>query len=418
MKLKILAADTLPGMYVCELDRPWLETPFLFQGFKIQSQQDVKQLLSYCQHVFIDADKSDQQVLHKLVVLSDASAEKDEHRHHNTLTFSTHDLEPDEFKKQLRRCRITFNNTRHYIVEALEDARLGQSINTQDAKTLVNELTQQVVTEPSALMWLTHLKKRDEYTSNHCVNVCILAINFARHLGYPPKELNIIGLGALLHDLGKLRIPLEILNKPGRLTPQEFEIIKAHPRLGHALLTHDKKLDKRTRDIVLYHHERPDGRGYPEGLSSEQVHRYTKIVSVADVYDAISSDRVYHDGYSPHTALRKMYEWVPGQFDGELMEAFIQCIGIYPIGSIIRLNTQQIGVVVQLNQSQKLKPTVLLLVDSFGQPYAVPRLVNLASTSWDKANTHFTIQDILEPGAYNLDVRQIIERFSGNTDQN
>lgn len=411
VKIKIQSSEITTGMFVSALDRPWLETSFLFQGFKVRDEQELTQLKAQCEHVFIDVEQSDREIVPQLLLLSTRNTEnKAPASQLNTVTFKSHAIDSRSFKKHLRQCKTTYDTTKTYIDQVLEDVRLGKTIDVKSARTLVNDMAQKVVAEPSALVWLTHLKSRDEYTSQHCVNVCILALTFARHLGLEQEALNIVGLGALLHDIGKLRVPLEVLNKPGRLTEEEFKLMKSHPVHGHALLCREKDLDKHVLDIVLFHHERANGSGYPRGLNSEQLHHYTKIVAVADVYDAITSDRVYHDGDAPHLALKSMYQWAPDHFERNMIEAFIQCIGIYPIGSIVQLNTQQVGVVVQFDETHHLRPVVLLLVDSQGQRYARSRMINLGSTAWEKAGHPYTIERILAPGAYGIDVTQVIRR--------
>ncbi len=409
MKLKIEAIDVQRGMYVTELDRPWLGTPFLLQGFQVRSREEIEQLSTLCRHIYVDAEKSKSDLAPQLLVLSARVNEQPPQALMNTTTFRSESPEKETFKQQLRESKKVYDDTRAYIDRALEEVRLGASIDTEKAKALVGHLIGKVVKNPSALLWLTHLKSRDEYTATHCVNVCILSLSFARCLGYSAEEMNTIGLGALLHDLGKMRIPLEVLNKPGRLSDEEFKLMKGHPVFGHSMLVNKKEIDNGVLDIVLYHHERPSGRGYPRGLRADEIHHYAKIVSIVDVYDAITSDRAYHDAITPHAALKNMYNWAPEQFDQALMEAFIQCMGIYPIGSIVRLNTSQVGVVVNMNEAQRLKPMVLLILDSNGQRYATPRLVNLASSMWKDMNNPYHIQQILEPGAYGIDVKQIIE---------
>jgi len=165
----------------------------------------------------------------------------------------------------------------------------------------------------------------------------VLSLTLGRSLGLSKDELNELGLGALLHDIGKMKTPLEVLNKPGKLTPDEFEIMKTHPLDGFDLLRRDENISSEVLTIVKSHHERLSGDGYPDKLSENNISYYTKIVSITDVYDAVTSDRVYHDGMTPHEALKKLYEWMPGNFDFELMKTFIRTIGIYPVGSVVEL---------------------------------------------------------------------------------
>ena len=313
------------------------------------------------------------------------------------------------FHTHLHEAHHVVKSTRSYVDKMLEEARLGTSVDTTAAKAVVSQLVERVVANPDALIWLTHLKRRDEYTATHCVNVCVLAITFGRWLGLEGDTLRILGLGALLHDVGKMHVPPEVLNKPGRLTDEEFDIMKAHPELGHELLSGSAEVGDEAMEIVLRHHERIGGQGYPGGLTGEQISRLTKIVSIVDVYDAVTSDRVYHDGISPSAALKNLYNWAPNNFDADLVEAFIRSIGIYPVGSLVQLNTGDVGIVVATNESYRLRPLLLLVLDADQQPYTQRRLINLASPVWESDPNKPRIERVLEPGAYGIDVRPIIE---------
>jgi HD-GYP domain-containing protein (c-di-GMP phosphodiesterase class II) len=228
-------------------------------------------------------------------------------------------------------------------------------------------------------------------------------------MGLEEKELQQLGLGALLHDVGKMRVPGEILNKPGKLSKEEFEVMMTHPVEGHAMLANDYDLDPASLHIVLHHHERLDGAGYPNGLVSENIPMLTRISSIVDVYDAITSDRCYHDGIAPAEGLENLFKWAKGNFDVTLLERFIKCVGIFPIGSIVRLNTQEIGMVIATDEDRRLKPIVLLIIDSKGDLFQPRRLVNLSSTAWQESGTKMAIEDVLEPGSLGLDIRSVME---------
>jgi HD-GYP domain-containing protein (c-di-GMP phosphodiesterase class II) len=321
----------------------------------------------------------------------------------------TLDVVYERFRRHVKRAREIHRKTRVYIDKTLEDVRLGHGVDTAEARRLVTDLAQRVVDSADALVWLTHLKSRDEYTATHCVNVCVLALTVGRFLGLKPNALFPLGLGALLHDLGKLRVPQEILNKPGRLTEEEFQLMKAHPELGHLMLRDSEKLPPESLDIVLHHHERLDGRGYPHGLSGFAIDRLTKIVSIVDVYDAITSDRAYHDAISPASALKNMYSWAPNNFEPELIEGFIRCIGIYPTGSLVRLNSGEIGVIIASNEGHRLRPLILLVLDQDQKPYSQRHLINLGSPIWEGQKNRPHIAQVLEPGSFGIDTRPIIE---------
>ena len=261
---------------------------------------------------------------------------------------------------------------------------------------------------PNAMLWLTHMKKRDEYTSIHCMNVCILALTFGRTLGLERKQLDMLGLGALLHDIGKMSIPMEILNKPGRLTDEEFEMIKSHSMNGYNLLRQKNDMPGEVLDIVRSHHERINGRGYPDGLTADFIGLLVQITSIVDVYDAITSDRCYHDGIAPHDALKNMFDWAGENFDADLVENFIKCLGIYPIGSMVELNTGHIGIVVSASEKARLRPIILVVINKNGKRYDVPRLLNLAHPQWKNKENLLEVKRIVSSHETELDMHQLV----------
>lgn len=395
------------GMYVVELDRPWLGSPFLFQGFPITSTAELDRLRSCCRYVY---------------VLEHAPAFRSERRDAPTPSerarFSTRRLNirptprtqphPDarEMARAVDAAREIYTNTHAYIGQVLEDARLGQGLDTEPAREAVGKMIDSIVTNPNALTWLSLLKSRDEYTSFHSLNVCILSLLFAQHLGLPPAELHELGLGALLHDIGKMQVPLDVLNKPAPLEPHEMELMKQHPSHGYEALRENGGVSARALDIVYSHHERFDGTGYPRGLKGAAISRDATIVAIADVYDAITTDRVYHPGISPHEALRLMYEHERPGFREEMMEQFIRCLSIYPIGSIVELETGEVGVVMTINHTDHLRPIVALVLGPDKQPYPAYRLFNLSSMAHE--NHPINIKRILRSNAFDIDVQKLV----------
>ena len=240
------------------------------------------------------------------------------------------------------------------------------------------------------------------------MNVCIISLAFARSCGFPVEQLKTIGMGALLHDIGKMKVPDEILNKPGKLTAEEFEIMKKHPTYGYELLKNDKHVSADSLDIVLSHHEHTNGSGYPNALTEHEIKPLTRIVCIVDVYDAVTSGRVYHNAMTPHDALKKMYNWTQGNFDQALVEIFIKSLGIYPIGTIVELTTGQTAIVSSINEDHHLKPTVMLVLDKNKQAYDTRRVVNLSSKMWEDNKEPPSIKCVLNPDAEKIDVPAII----------
>jgi putative nucleotidyltransferase with HDIG domain len=406
-KVKVYTEDLQLGMYVSELDRPWVDTAFLFQRFLIREPGEIEQLRESCEYVFVDKELS----------LPDAAKLLNSVSHRRTAGKKAAAKRPaspgfneGEFRRSLERSHRIYRHARAWVDVMLEDSRLGAGIDTDKARSLVVELADEVIQSPDALVWLTHMKSRDEYTATHCVNVCILALTFGRSLGLDKKELNILGLGSLLHDIGKMQVPDEILNKPGRLTAEEFAVMQGHPLLGHRMLGTDHSLDPKCLDIVLHHHERLGGGGYPDGLTEEQIPLLTRIAAIVDVYDAVTSDRCYHDGIPPAQALKNLFEWAPNTFDLGLIERFIKCIGIYPAGSVVMLSTGEIGVVVATEEHHRLKPVVMLVKKASGEPVHNRRLINLSSPSWGKDGAPLSITKVLEAQSLGIDLKTLVQQ--------
>ena len=413
MKIKVDIEHLKKGMYVCELDRPWTETSFLLQGVLIKSSDDIAQVQEFSSFVYVDSEKSHASILPHLNTIS----QNENARKKSTFSPSNNasqaaDLEQSNFKKELKTARKVHSRTKAYIDSALEDVRLGQSVNTDEAKEVVIQVANSITRSEHAMVWLTNLKSRDEYTSIHCMNVCIMAVSFGRSIGMSKPELEIIGLGALLHDLGKMRVPLEILNKPGKLTEEEFDIMKTHPMEGYNMLEKQADLPLEVLDIVKHHHERRNGKGYPSRLKGEEITNMTRMVAIVDVYDAITSDRCYHDAITPYDALKNMYEWVNEDFDKTIIEQFIKCLGIYPIGCVVELNLGHIGIVVTASEKTKLRPIVLLISNSKGDKFPTPKLLNLAHPNWCSGAQKLEVKRILSKNEYDFDINEIIKNES------
>jgi putative nucleotidyltransferase with HDIG domain len=239
------------------------------------------------------------------------------------------------------------------------------------------------------------------------MRVCILALSFGRHLGLEKHELNLLGLGALLHDIGKMKVPADILDKPGALDDKEYEIVKSHVPRGVEILEDNAGIPRPAIDVARCHHERYGGSGYVLGLKGDLIGMFGMIGGIVDCYDAISSDRAYHTGMSAHTALKKMYEWRNRDFHSGLVEQFIQCMGIYPIGSVVELNTGEIGVVVTMNRQRRLKPRVNLVLQADYYPIPNATVIDLMSYK-TRDGRPCEIDRVLEPGVYGINPVQYL----------
>ncbi|HLD13135.1 MAG TPA: HD-GYP domain-containing protein [Burkholderiales bacterium] len=414
MRKKIDVQDVQIGMYVVDLDRPWRETRFMFQGFEVRSQEDLDQLKHTCQYVYILTDYNPlapPKPATKNPTKTDLVVEADQET--GALAVSRFLQEDRPVTKHWRRDETTLeqelpqaqkieSEARTVLYNILDDARFGNSVNTSAAKEAVVGITESVIRNPDAMMVLTQLKEADQYTALHCLRVCILAITFGRHLQMTREELNLLGLGALLHDVGKMKIPPDILNKPGRLTDKEFTVMQSHVPEGLKILQNSSGIVPLSLQVVERHHERYGGAGYVNHMAGDAIGSFGLVSAIVDCYDAITSDRIYRNGTPAYEALTSMYNWRGQDFHPRLVEQFIQCMGIYPIGSLVELNNGAVGVVVSINREGSLRPKLVLVLDPLKSRYAPPRIVNLGQEPFTDPNFPVEIRKVLPPGTYGI----------------
>jgi putative nucleotidyltransferase with HDIG domain len=402
-KIQVDVKDLKLGMYVCELDRPWLDTPFWFQGFVLKSDADIKAVREHCNYVYIDVEKMN---LNPTLVVSAGTA--------YTKAWLDKKGKPPEkklsFQEEILTAQEIHLSGSNLIRSFIDDVRLGRGVSTEAAKAVVAKAVESILRTPDALMWMTQLKHRDEYTAQHCLNVCILAIALGRHVGLSVEELNHVGLCGMLHDLGKIRVPLGILNKPGKLEADEIQIMRDHTVMGMKLLMSSRNMYGGVIDVAHAHHERLDGKGYPRKLNDTGITPYTRMISIVDTYDAMTSDRVYQNGKPHLDAIKGMADAAGTQLDSDLAIRFIECIGIYPCGSVVELNNGEVGIVVELNSKHKLKPKIITLLDQNKQPMP-ERLLDL-SLNLDDAGRPITIKKTIRADDYHIDINKYYENFA------
>lgn len=407
MRIKVDVEQVRIGMYVAALDRPWLESPFLFQGFVVETEDDLETLRKHCNYVFIDDVKSrDSDEVRRLIKELGVTAEAPRPRTRMT-TERAEQATAESFRHNIGRAVETFRRSTGGVIKFFNDMRLGKSVETEDAKAVVSELVTTISSNVNTALWLTNLRQQHEATASHCLNTSILALAFARHLGYSHEQLEEVGMGALLHDLGIARVPSAILNKPGNLSEDEFEIVKKHPRDGYHVLRLTRQIPDGALDIVLHHHERVNGSGYPDGLKDDQIREPVRIVAIADMYDSMTTERVYRKAMTPQDALTAMHKRAEGDFGKRLMEEFIKCVGIYPIGSLVLLNSGALGVVVSSNPEARLKPLILVVRDEDGREVMPRKLVNLATLSGRASAAAWSISRVVNPADYGVDIAAI-----------
>jgi len=402
---KVYVENLKVGMYVSKLDKPWLESTFLFQGFELKNQADINAVRAQCQFVFIDVAKQNKSLVFE---------SKETSYSKGRLDYGTPPDKLSSFEQEIERAGAVHQETSNLVRSFMQDVSLGKTLNVEIAKKAVAECVNSILHAPDALLWMTQLKNRDLYTSQHSMNVCILAIALGRQINLPVQELNNVGLCGMMHDMGKMLVPLEILNKPGKLEPDELKIMQSHAKLGWKLLLSSSGMYAGAIDVAHSHHEHLDGTGYPRKLTAEQITPYTRIVAIVDMYDAITSNRIYQSGRNHLDAINIMTEKCGTHLDSKFTYKFIECLGIYPPGSIVEMSNGEIAIVVEANQKKRLKPKIILLLDEDKNPRA-ERLLDLSTMDLDASGQEYRISKIVKADDYGIDLNNyyhngIIER--------
>jgi HD-GYP domain-containing protein (c-di-GMP phosphodiesterase class II) len=269
------------------------------------------------------------------------------------------------------------------VTGMMDDVRLGRQPDIERVNPVVENIVGSIFRNQDALLGLSRIRRMDRYTFEHSVGVSVLMVSFARTLGLERDIIHQIGFGALLHDIGKVLVPSEILNKPGRLSEDEFVVMRMHVAHSQAILADSPGISPVALAVAAEHHERVDGSGYPARKRESDISQYGRMAAIADVYDAITSDRVYHKGIEPHAALGKLLEWSEQHFESTLVQQFIQCVGIYPVGSLVRLESGRIGVVIESARAGLLRPVVRVLVDAKTRRFLRPLDIDLSEQKGD-----------------------------------
>jgi HD-GYP domain-containing protein (c-di-GMP phosphodiesterase class II) len=378
MLKKISVEQIQLGMHLKEFCGSWMEHPFWRNGFVLTDPKDIEAILaSSIKEVWIDCDKGID-VAPGEVAVSEADSEAEVEAALAQVVLERRSVAPVSTEKELEHATKICSQAKRAVISMFEEARMGKAVDTGGAQKLVEEITDSVARNPGALISLARLKTADDYTYMHSVAVCAMMVALAKQLKLDESQTRLAGLAGLMHDLGKAMIPMEILNKPGKLSQAEFEIVKQHPREGHRLLLTGVDVDPVVLDVCLHHHEKTDGSGYPDKLSDAQISMFAKMGAVCDVYDAITSNRPYKPGWDPAESLRRMAEWAKGHFDIQVFQAFVKSLGIYPIGSLVQLSSGRLGVVVEQTGKSLTTPTVKVFFSTKSNMRIIPELIDLA----------------------------------------
>jgi putative nucleotidyltransferase with HDIG domain len=402
--VKIATGDLKTGMFVQRLDRPWLETPFMFQGFLVDDPEVVRLVRQYCKTVWVDIDRGLRPELGAILEDSRQQLPK-----RDLIPPDRQQQYPDRvpMEEEYPAATQAYGRAQDVANSMLERLREGDRLDLPQVKDAVCEVVGSMTRNPDAMIWLNQLKRKDRYSYHHSLSVPVWAILLARHLGMPQPDIERLALGCLLLDIGKTRLPDGLLEKRRRLTQEEFELVKQHVDFGVELLQQQPGIDMQLVYIVRSHHERHDGTGYPRGLAGTRIPLMGRIAAIADCYDAITSSRPYAEPMPHFEAVGQLYQWRNMDFQAELVEQFIQAMGIYPTGSMVELSSGEVGVVIQQSRVERLRPRVMLVLDGNKQPLAEYVSVDLITQREDGSGRPLAIKRGLDAGDFGIDPEEL-----------
>jgi putative nucleotidyltransferase with HDIG domain len=385
---KISVAELKPGMYIADLGAGWMDHPFVRNHFAVKDEATIRTIVSHgIREVYIDPTKG-----------LDVAHAPTEHEVRREFEAELQRVVAEDVpqrragaRDEMGRAQKVQGEANKIIHNIMSDVRLGKQVQVEAVEPIVEHMTESILRNSGALLSLCRVKNKDDYTFQHSVSVCALLVTFCHAVGLDPQTIHSAGVGGLLHDIGKVRIPDKILNKPGPLTDDEFKTMKNHVVSSREILDATPGISEISILVAHQHHERHDGSGYAQGLKGDEISTIGRMAAICDVYDAITSNRVYHKGMAPHEALRKIFEWSKFHFDPLLVQQFMRAIGIYPVGTLVMLESGRIGVVLEQAESSLLQPLVKVFFDSKGGGYIDEQEVDLAKpAAGDKIMGHET----------------------------
>ena len=400
MKKHIRIDELTLGMVVDKLDRSWLSTPFFCHRMTITSTKQIAQLKA-CGVQTLTVRVETEEVPEEAPTPStpedkpiDSTSELPDPVPSSTPTYVP-------FEEELPAAKQVYQAAKTIVQNAMQDVRLGRALNVDAVQTVITDMTESVFRNPDALPSLSRLKRFDEYTFYHSVNTALLAMSLGRSLGFDRSMIHLAGVGTLLHDIGKMKVPLELLNKPGRFEPHEMEIVKQHVLRGVEVLSSTTGLGDTYIQPALEHHERVNGDGYPHRRAHQDISQVGLITAIVDIYDAMTSDRVYHKGKPAHEVLQLLYRLsLEGHLDPTLVQRFIQVVGVYPVGSVVVLNTGETGIVKRINHNAPLAPVVLFIKTAGNTLLSHPQEEDLSQQT---ATPPRSIKTVLHPHQTGID---------------
>ncbi len=373
---KISIQQLKPGMFIHDINCVWMEHPFLVGALKIKNDKTIEKIAGLgVREVYIDTLKGLD------VIDAPTETEVNAEIEHKMLAM-VQQVKPitttSTLNEELKRSRKVYSEANKIISNIMHDVRIGKQVEVERIDPVVEKMANSILRNKDALLSLCRIKNKDDYTFLHSVSVGALLISFAHALDFKRDVIKLLGVGGMLHDIGKTKVPNEILNKPGALTEEEFVIMKSHVVHGCSILRKSPGIAQVSFDVASQHHERFDGSGYPLGLKNSEMSVYGQMAAIVDVYDAITADRCYHKGMEPTVAIRKMFEWSKFHFNPKLLRTFIRIVGIYPVGTLVMLESGKIGVVIEQSETDMTRPLVRIIFDAKKNYFIAPKDIDLA----------------------------------------
>jgi len=405
---KIRIEQLRPGMFIHDLNCRWLDHPFLKNRFYIRDERSIRKIAEYgIREIYIDTDRGIDVIDAEDGVTSppgDGAPWSDQgggDRDHPLGTHA-HREERAPLREEILRAREIKRDAKRIICDIMDDVRFGRPVRKEKVEHVVDRMIDSIFRNQDALISLAKIKKVDEYTYMHSVSVCVLCLSFGRFLGLSRDLLREFGTGAMLHDIGKIKVPYHILNSSTGLSKEEYEIIKRHVEFGYEVLCESAMISETSLLVVRQHHERLNGTGYPLGLKGGDISHVGRIVAIADVYDAMTSRRNYQKQFHPTEVMKRLYQWSGELFDPELVQRFIKCMGIYPVGTVVKLSNGFLAIVTGITTENLLQPTVRIFYDTRRETFTPPFTVNLSE------DTETTIIGYEPVDKWNIPIEQVV----------
>ena len=395
-RVKVSVQQLKVGMYVGKLDKPWEDSPFLFQGFTIEDKQTLASLKRECKHVFVDFKDHQQYETHLMEGEVESREEQD-------------DPSDIAFAEELPNALKVFKDGSKENKLLIRKIQRGDQLDLSRIETFVSQCLESLDRNERALVILSNIKNKIFYSAEHPLRVAIIALAFGKYLKMSEQQLQVLGASAMLHDVGKLSIPEKILNKPGKLSKDEANLLRKHPIESYKLLEQVEGISAIVKEVALSHHERADGKGYPRHIPKDRVSRFAKIVSIIDAYDAITSDRPYKEGRSPSHAFKILNNFKGTKFDSELVSDFIDWIGVMPVGALVEMSTGEVGVVLKNREDKKLKPKVLLVTDE-RKKHGFQKIVDLAHMDIHASGKPYQVKSVLPNHSFGINIEHYLDQ--------